>query len=163
MSDKIPPYEDYASATLVKDYASAKHPATFLRVLRRGRSRRVDAFNDWLVSLSAVLSVTQQLTDSEQENAAFPALKEGNLRALQVLVHADSKDRSNVLETYTLTVQYPSAHRSASDTLGVAFTMGKDSVPSSSIANVSLQELLRKLLRLLETMPKLPGQVCPKS
>ena len=50
MNDHIHPYDDYAAGKLTKDRHGAKSPSTAMRVLRRGRSKRVDMFLDWLVS-----------------------------------------------------------------------------------------------------------------
>ncbi|KAF2770537.1 hypothetical protein EJ03DRAFT_335497 [Teratosphaeria nubilosa] len=88
MSDKLHPYEDCAAAKLTKDISSARKLSTKMKVLRRGRSRRVEVFLDWL------------------EMGVFPALKAGHLQALEVYVHPDRKDRQKVLETYTFTIKY---------------------------------------------------------
>lgn len=49
MSDSIHPYKDYAAGKLVKNPSEANAPSTVMRILRRGRSKRVDTFLDWLV------------------------------------------------------------------------------------------------------------------
>ena len=59
MSDKIHSYKDYAAGKLGKDHRKAAAPATVMRVLRRGRSRRVDMFLDWLVSIASVVAETK--------------------------------------------------------------------------------------------------------
>jgi len=53
MSDKIPSYKDYAAGKLNKDTDKRVTPATLMPILRRGRSKRVDMFLDWLVSISS--------------------------------------------------------------------------------------------------------------
>lgn len=49
MSETILPYENYAAGKLVRERDKANAPSTVMRVLRRGRSKRVDVFLDWLV------------------------------------------------------------------------------------------------------------------
>lgn len=49
--ERILPYEDYASGKVTKGKMRSTDKSTNMRVLRRGRSRRVDMFLDWLASL----------------------------------------------------------------------------------------------------------------
>jgi meiosis-specific protein HOP1 len=50
MRDRMLPYDDFAEGRMPDDLNDAIAPHTTIRVLRRGRSRRVDTFLDWLVS-----------------------------------------------------------------------------------------------------------------
>nr|POE74649.1 meiosis-specific protein hop1 [Quercus suber] len=97
-------YEDYTSGnTATRRGATKIHNHTKIQVLRRGRTRRVDIFLDWLVG-----KLMSQLfhADRLQEKGVFVALKAGNLDAVQVHVHPDEKTRSKVLEQYTFKILY---------------------------------------------------------
>ena len=137
MDDKIHPYEAYAAGQLAKDRSGAKGPATVMQVLRRGRSRRVDVFLDWL------------------EKGAFAALKAGNLRALQVYVHADPNDREKVLETYTFTIKYTEDAQSGKALAGLEMD-SPGAMVSVQATNSALQTLLRQVMDTCEALPELP-------
>ncbi|KAI7182079.1 hypothetical protein KC316_g10017 [Hortaea werneckii] len=136
-SDHVHSYADYAAAKLPKRSPRDGITATKMQVLRRGRSRRVDQFLDWL------------------EKGAFVALKAGKLKALQLYVHADEDDRRKVIETYTFTIQYS---KNATDEKSVA-RIELDS-PGTKInvrtTNVSLQVLLRQIDAMCSQLPNLP-------
>ncbi|KAK3712692.1 hypothetical protein LTR37_008956 [Vermiconidia calcicola] len=59
-----------------------------VQILRRRRSRRVDMFLDWL------------------QHGAFAALKAGDVKSLQIYIHADPQYRGRVFETYTFNIKY---------------------------------------------------------
>jgi len=50
MSDTVIPYKDYTAGKLATTRSGANQPSTVIRILCRGRSKRVDLFLDWLVS-----------------------------------------------------------------------------------------------------------------
>ena len=52
MSERIHPYEDYATGRLPHRKESASETSTVMKVLRRNRSKRVDVFLDWLVHMT---------------------------------------------------------------------------------------------------------------
>ncbi|KAI7180799.1 hypothetical protein KC316_g10053 [Hortaea werneckii] len=135
--DHVHSYADYAAAKLPKRSPRDGTTATKMQVLRRGRSKRVDQFLDWL------------------EKGAFVALKAGNLKALQLYVHADEDDRRRVIETYTFTIQYS---KNATDEKSVA-RIELDS-PGAKIdvrtTNMSLQVLLRQIDAMCGQLPNLP-------
>lgn len=83
------------------------------------------------------------------------ALKAGNLKALQLYVHADENDRRKVIETYTFTIQYS---KNATDEKSVA-RIELDS-PGAKInvrtTNMSLQVLLRQIDAMCGQLPNLP-------
>ncbi|KAI7538692.1 hypothetical protein KC331_g10198 [Hortaea werneckii] len=135
--DHVHSYADYAAAKLPKRSPRDGITATKMQVLRRGRSRRVDQFLDWL------------------EKGAFVALKAGKLKALQLYLHADEDDRRKVIETYTFTIQYS---KNATDEKSVA-RIELDS-PGTKInvrtTNMSLQVLLRQIDAMCSQLPNLP-------
>ncbi|KAI7246101.1 hypothetical protein KC343_g7005 [Hortaea werneckii] len=124
--DHVHSYADYAAAKLPRTPPRDGTTATKMQVLRRGRSRRVDRFLDWL------------------EKGAFVALEAGKLKALQLYVHADEDDRRKVIETYTFTIQYST---NPADEKAVA-RIELDS-PGTKLnvrtTNMSLQVLLRQI------------------
>ncbi|RMY35070.1 hypothetical protein D0866_04849 [Hortaea werneckii] len=135
--DHVHSYADYAAAKLPQKSPRDGTTATKMQVLRRGRSRRVDQFLDWL------------------EKGAFVALEAGKLKALQLYVHADEDDRRKVIETYTFTIQYS---KNATDEKSVA-RIELDS-PGTKInvrtTNMSLQVLLRQIDAMCGQLPNLP-------
>lgn len=96
-------------------------------------------------------------SNAEQEDGVFPALREHNLKSLQVYVHP-VEDREKVLETYTLTISYSSEETRGKRTVsgleveapdGHRFTMG------STVA--SLVYLFRHITKLSHGLPQLSG------
>nr|OQO24264.1 hypothetical protein B0A51_10124 [Rachicladosporium sp. CCFEE 5018] len=140
MRDDVLPYEDFASANMPEDGKKAAKPHTKLPVLRRGRSRRADKFLDWL------------------ENSAFNEIDSGNLRAVEVLVNVDPKQRTAVLETYTFTIQYSDPVAAKRVPIGVH--MGKPLTPSATVqsTNKALQTLVRGINTMCKDMPELPNK-----
>ncbi|KAK5113843.1 hypothetical protein LTR62_003227 [Meristemomyces frigidus] len=134
MAQNIHSYTDYAAGKLVKHTQQATKPHTFLRTLRRGRSRRVDKFLNWL------------------EKGAFVPLKAGHLHALQVYVHGDT-DRSKVLETYTFTFQYNTTTADSPMVSGFELNGSDSPLLSVQATNAAFQSMM---LRLMELCPKLP-------
>ena len=126
-----------------------------MQVLRRGRSKRVDMFLDWLVSL--VSSISLLTTDTWQEKGAFIALKDGNLHAVQVYVHADRNDRDKIIETYTFTVRYLHGKDDKRKLAGIEIDTPESSFVSGGATNSALQDLLRKVIGLCSALPDLPG------
>ncbi|KAK5119758.1 hypothetical protein LTR85_007334 [Meristemomyces frigidus] len=138
MSDRIQPYKDYAGGKLVKDRSEANPPSTAMRILRRGRSRRVDMFLDWL------------------EEGAFAALKAGHLRALQVYVHADPTDRRKVIETYTFTIKYSEDAGKGKVLAGLEMDGPGSPQVSVQATNSTFQTLLRQIMDVCAGLPDLP-------
>ncbi|KAK5131638.1 hypothetical protein LTR08_000765 [Meristemomyces frigidus] len=138
MNDRIHPYEDYAAGKLTKNINGANSPSTAMRILRRGRSKRVDTFLDWL------------------ENGAFAALKAGHLQALQVYVHADSADRQKVVETYTFTIKYTKDGGNGKAVAGLEMDGPGSPLVSIQATNSALQTLLRRIMDVCQGLPDLP-------
>lgn len=92
-----------------------------------------------------------------QENGAFAALKTGNLRALQIYVHADPKDRQKVLETYTFTVKYSSHEDHSKTPTGIELNAPGNPLVSVQATNAALQSFFRETMDLCGTLPDLPG------
>ncbi|OQO11242.1 hypothetical protein B0A48_05498 [Cryoendolithus antarcticus] len=138
MRDDVLPYEDFASANMPDDGKKAARPHTKLPVLRRGRSRRADKFLDWL------------------ENGAFSEIEPGNLRAVEILLNVDPKQRTAVLETYTFTIQY--SDPAAAKRVPIGVHMGKPLTPSATVqsTNKALQMLVRGIDTMCKDMPELP-------
>ncbi|KAK0946654.1 hypothetical protein LTR29_001823 [Friedmanniomyces endolithicus] len=133
----ISPYEEYAIGKLASDHGTASGLATTMQVLRRGRSKRADTFLDWL------------------EKGAFPALRAGHLRAMQVYVHTDPLDRSKVIERYTFSIKYKDADNRRVPS-GLDFDAPGDPLVSVGATNLSFQILLRQLYDVCDRLPVLP-------
>jgi len=155
ISDAIPTYEAYAAGRLPSTSAPATKSRTFIPLLQRKKSRRVDLFLDWLVSAHLPTGHEGSLT-RYQENATFPAIASGNLEALQVLVHADPDDRAKVIEAYTFTVQYTRSDEASRVPAGVTMGSPAGEVTSVGATNVALQTSLREIKKLCESLPYLP-------
>ncbi|KAK4545923.1 hypothetical protein LTR36_002487 [Oleoguttula mirabilis] len=138
MSDRIHSYKDYAAGKLVKERSEANAPSTAMRILRRGRSKRVDMFLDWL------------------EKGAFAALKAGHLRALQIYVHADPTDRQRVIETYTFTIKYSEDAGKGKVLAGLEMDGPGSPQISVQATNSTLQTLLRQIVDICAGLPDLP-------
>ncbi|OQO13343.1 hypothetical protein B0A48_01571 [Cryoendolithus antarcticus] len=138
MRDDVLPYEDFANANMPDDGKEAAKPHTKLPVLRRGRSRRADKFLDWL------------------ENGAFNEIDSGNLRAVQILLNVDPKQRTAVLETYTFTIQY--SDPAAAKRVPIGVHIGKPLTPSATVqsTNKALQTLVRGIDTMCKDMSELP-------
>ncbi|KAK0355576.1 hypothetical protein LTR91_009914 [Friedmanniomyces endolithicus] len=139
VANQITPYEQYAIGKLASYRGIASELATTMQVLRRGRSKRADAFLDWL------------------EKGAFPALRAGHLRALQVYVHADPLDRSKVIEMYTFTIKYKDADSRLVPS-GVEFDASGVPLVSVEATNLAFQTLLLQLYDLCDRLPVLPQE-----
>ncbi|KAI7482037.1 hypothetical protein KC351_g6009 [Hortaea werneckii] len=135
--DHVHSYADYAAAKLPKTSPRDGTTATKMQVLRRGRSRRVDQFLDWL------------------EKGAFVALKAGKLKALQLYVHADEKSRQKVVETYTFTIQYSKNACDGQPVASVEFESPGSEI-NERTTNLSLQFLLRQIDAACSRLPNLP-------
>ena len=97
------------------------------------------------------------ITDTMQENGAFPALAANNLRALQVYVHTDPYHRENVIETYTFTIKYVDGNN-GQKIAGLELDSQGHSLISIGATNSALQYLLRKVMDLCQALPDLPGK-----
>ncbi|KAK0338258.1 hypothetical protein LTR59_002932 [Friedmanniomyces endolithicus] len=139
VADQVPPYEEYAVGRLASNRGTTSELATTMRVIRRGRSKRADTFLDWL------------------EKGAFPALRAGHLRALQVYVHTDPLNRSKVIEMYTFTIKYKDAgnHRVPS---GLEFGAPGDPLVSVEATNLAFRTLLHQLSDVCDRLPVLPQE-----
>ncbi|KAK0278486.1 hypothetical protein LTR35_009225 [Friedmanniomyces endolithicus] len=137
VANQITPYEQYAIGKLASNPGTTSELATTMRVIRRGRSKRADTFLDWL------------------EKGAFPALRAGHLRALQVYVHADPLDRSKVIEMYTFTIKYKDAD-SRRVPSGLEFDAPGDPLVSVEATNQAFQTLLLQLYDVCDRLPVLP-------
>ncbi|KAI7566359.1 hypothetical protein KC343_g4042 [Hortaea werneckii] len=135
--DHVHSYADYAAAKLPKTSPRDGTTATKMQVLRRGRSRRVDQFLDWL------------------EKGAFVALKAGKLKALQLYVHADEESRQKVVETYTFTIQYSKNAGDGQPVASVEFESPGSEI-NERTTNLSLQFLLRQIDATCSRLPNLP-------
>ena len=92
-----------------------------------------------------------------QEKGAFVALKAGDLRALQVYVHADSTDRDKVIETYTFTIKYNKSANNTRDVVGLEIDGSGSPLVSVEATNEALHELLKDVMTLCPRLPDLPG------
>jgi len=154
LRDTVIPYTDYAAARipLVNDDTDVPH--TNLPILVRDRSRRADAFLDWLVSESGASQ--WHGTNTLQEKGAFPELESGDLRAVQILIHPDKQRRNEVLETYTFIVRYIFAESGQRTPSAVVTEVPEEQEATTSYAHTALHELLRNVDRLCEDLPQLP-------
>lgn len=153
MSDRVRSYEEFAAGQLCKTRSDAQEPMTVVQVLRRGRSRRADVFLDWLVRRQTLISC--RVTNISQENGAYTALKAGHLKALQIYVHADRKDRQKVIETYTFTIKYEKGADKAKKLAGLQVD-GPGAVVSVEATNSALQSLMRQIMATCNELPDLP-------
>ncbi|KAK4902435.1 hypothetical protein LTR49_027045 [Elasticomyces elasticus] len=145
MADHIHSYEDYAAGNLVKHKHEAAEPAITMCILKRGRGKRADLFLDWL------------------EKGAFTALQAGNLRALQIYVHADEKDRTKVIEMYTFTIKYGKNGENGMTPNGLELDSPGNELVTVEATNQALQTLLHQLCAMCERLPALPGKPRHKS
>lgn len=155
MSDTIHPYKDYAAGKLAKDRSEANAPSTAMRILRRGRSKRVDMFLDWLVCKERETGAA--VAEKIQEKGAFTALKAGHLRALQIYVHADPSDRQKVIETYTFTIKYSESADKGKVLAGLEMDGPGSPQVSVQATNSAFQSLLRQIMDVCASLPELPG------
>ncbi|KXT07784.1 hypothetical protein AC579_4304 [Pseudocercospora musae] len=136
--DRLPSYRDYADGRLPEVPKDTTELHTTMQVLRRGRSKRVDTFLDWL------------------EQGAFMALKDGKLRALQLYLHTDEHDRGKVVETYSFRIQYHGDGKGGKFLAGVDLdSPGRKSLTVDTTA-VALQTLLRYVMEICNGLPELP-------
>ncbi|KAK3724805.1 hypothetical protein LTR37_000853 [Vermiconidia calcicola] len=139
IGDNIYSYEDYAGGKLPQNVKTKNDSSTKMQVLRRGRSRRVDMFLDWL------------------EHGAFAALKAGNLKSLEIYVHADPQYRERVIETYTFNINYLSQRSDDGEPLAGIEMNGPGTAPVTVAAtNGALQLLLRQVMKFCNPLPELP-------
>lgn len=94
--------------------------------------------------------------DFEQENTAFEELKTGDLRAFQILVHPDKDRRNEVLETYTFTIQYAESDDGVRIPSGLDVNGAKQTAVTVQASNIALQQVMRSIHGLCESMPQLP-------
>ncbi|KAF7189549.1 HORMA domain-containing protein 1 [Pseudocercospora fuligena] len=140
--ERLPSYREYADGKLPDIPKGSTRPHTTMQVLRRGRSKRVDTFLDWLVIFP--------------EQGAFLALKDGRLRALQLYVHTTEHDRGQVVETYTFRIQYHDDGKGGKFLAGVDLdSPGRKSLTVDTTA-VALQTLLRYVMEMCNGLPELP-------
>ena len=101
----------------------------------------------------------QGMANVMQEKGAFPALRAGQLRALQVYVHTDPLNRSKVIEMYTFTIKYKDAgnHRVPS---GLEFGAPGDPLVSVEATNLAFRTLLHQLSDVCDRLPVLPRKSC---
>ncbi|KAK4891724.1 hypothetical protein LTR27_009732 [Elasticomyces elasticus] len=156
MADHIHSYEDYAAGNLTKHKHEAAEPAITMCILKRGRGKRADLFLDWLVLVLA--SCTRPYTDKKQEKGAFTALQAGNLRAVQVYVHADEEDRTKVIEMYTFTIKYGKDGENGMTPNGLELDSPGNELVTVEATNQALQTLLHQLCAMCERLPALPEQ-----
>ncbi|KAK4978192.1 hypothetical protein LTR42_002570 [Elasticomyces elasticus] len=156
MADHIHSYEDYAAGKLAKHKHEAAEPAITMCILKRGCGKRADLFLDWLVRIYA--SCTRPYIDKKQEKGAFTALQAGNLRALQVYVHADKKDRTKVIEMYTFTIKYGKDGENGMTPNGLELDSPGNELVTVEATNQALQTLLHQLCAMCERLPALPEQ-----
>lgn len=159
--DTIPSYEDYADGRLPMERTKTPTGATGtdMVLFQRGQSRRVDVVLDWLVR-SCCSQALMENTDLIQENGAFPAMQSGNLRALQVLVHASSKDRSKIIESYTFTIQYVRDAENRRVPAGIEVGRLDPDIDAVTVGETSraVQQLVRQINDFCELMPRLPSE-----
>lgn len=92
-----------------------------------------------------------------QEDGAFAALKSGNLRALQIYVHADPRDRQKVIETYTFTIKYSNLEDHTRTPAGIELNAPGNPLVGVHATNAALQSFFREMMDLCGTLPDLPG------
>ncbi|KAF2860691.1 hypothetical protein K470DRAFT_276781 [Piedraia hortae CBS 480.64] len=139
MSDRIYPYRDYASGKLPRKSGSTQVPCTVMKVLRRGRSRRVDKLLDWL------------------EKVAFVAIKEGRLQSLQIGVHPDQSDNQTVIESYEFSINYINDANRGRSPSGIRMSGSDIPIISAEASNSALQTMLRQTMHICEVLPELPA------
>ncbi|KAI5361915.1 Putative HORMA domain, Zinc finger, FYVE/PHD-type, Zinc finger, RING/FYVE/PHD-type [Septoria linicola] len=138
--NRMPSYQDYVNGKLPKQKKTETGTHTVMKVLRRTRSKRADAFLDWL------------------EEGAFVALREGRLRALQIYVHTDPDHRDRVVETYTFTIKYHDDGRGGRLLAGLEFdSPGKEGFTVEATTR-ALQDMLLRIIDTCQGLPDLPEQ-----
>lgn len=94
------------------------------------------------------------------EIGAFTALKAGQLKAIQIYVHAEPKDRQKVIETYTFTIKYTKDDDDVKRLAGLEMdTPG--AMVSVQATNSALQDLLRQIMNACKDLPDLPRKHHP--
>lgn len=153
----LPSYVRYAAGDIPVERRSARQitGGVKMQLLQRGKSRRVDMLLDWLVC--APEHVSSPYAELYQEHGAFPAMESGNLRAIQVFVHADPEDRSRIIETYTFTVKY--IRDADNHHVAAGIEVGRAGSHTISVGGTSraLQELVLRIDKLCGHLPHLPG------
>lgn len=86
----------------------------------------------------------------------MPELENGQLRAVQVLVHPSSESRNEVLETYTFTIHYTPSEKGGRTPSGLATSASKHEIFMCDATNTSLQQLFRKVADVCNNLPALP-------
>lgn len=97
------------------------------------------------------------MTDSSQEYGAFPALQNGELKALQLYVHADPSDREKIIESYTFTFEYDTRTGDQSSLTGLALQHADGSRLQAGASNTALRDLFSGIIHMCEQLPLLPG------
>ncbi|KAF2465400.1 uncharacterized protein BDR25DRAFT_345980 [Lindgomyces ingoldianus] len=128
-------YEDYANGL---NQAQDKPGVSRFRVLKRGRSERVDQLLDWL------------------EKGAFDALKRNILHGLQLSIFEDPKQPSNVVELYTFTFHYTISNQGSRTLSGMEVAGPGGKKITVKTAKLAMHTLIRQVVLLCGTMPALP-------
>ncbi|CAK4034050.1 Hypothetical predicted protein [Lecanosticta acicola] len=145
---RIPSYGEYAygdraddeQAAGVGDGKKSHQEGLRMCLLRRKRSSRVDRLLDGL------------------ETNVFPALAEGRLRALQILVHSDPSDRAKVLETYTFTIKYDAESEGDRVAAGIEMGGSGDEPVTVEETNLKFRILQKAVMQMCEKLPDLPEE-----
>lgn len=153
-------YQEYAAGKLPKARQPSGNGGILnMQILRRGRSKRVDVFLDWLVRIARTAS--HHITDESKENGAFEALRAGHLRALQVYIHPDVDSRDKILERYTFTISYTHHGPSQKTPTGLRLDSPGQACVSVQATSNALRAMLCDLSQVGNVLPALPGMSTP--
>jgi meiosis-specific protein len=96
-----------------------------------------------------------------QENGAFDALSKRVLHAIQINISENAENPTHVVESYTFTFRYQSSAEGAKTLAGV--TMQDPTGADTTVKNIkyALQMFIRKIVKLCEMLPELPGTTNP--
>jgi len=85
-------------------------------------------------------------------------LRSGGLQALRISVHPDARDRKKIVEQYTFKINYLSHTKDAPISMGLDFDGPSASQITVEAVNSALQEFIRNLIKLCNTLPELPSK-----
>lgn len=85
-------------------------------------------------------------------------MRSGNLRALQIFVHADPQDRTRVIESYTFTVKY--MRNADNQQIPAGIEVGRIDAEPVTVGATSreLQQLVKQINLLCDNLPQLPSK-----
>ena len=111
----------------------------YLKILARGHSLQAGKIHAWLESI-------------------FDALKQKYLHSVQLCVLPDRENRQNVIEAYTLTIEYTQDSLYQERQIdGIVISRDRGRKVTIKNARNGLDHLIRNLIVLTESLPYLPG------